>query len=326
MSKRFSPTAIGMFVVGSFALLVAAIVVVGSGRMFQKPIKFVCFFPGGVNGLKVGAPVKFRGVQVGEVASIRVMLGPGEGRMRPYIKELRLPVIVNIDGSQLRAMGGTGEALTETGFEAIVGRGLRAQLNVESLLTGLLYIDLDLHPNAPLILSLEPGTSPYREIPTVPTNFEQVQEEAEKALDRISRMDLEGMMKSISGAGNSINSLASSQELKQALTSTNETMTALRKTLGSMQVTLDKVNAKFDGLSGDLQRTSKEAAETIKETREMLVEVQASLDPNSPLWVNLNFALTEFADTAQSVSQLTDYLQQNPSALIRGRYVPEHSN
>ena len=326
MSKRFSPTAIGMFVVGSFALLVAAIVVVGSGKMFQKPVKFVCFFPGGINGLKVGAPVKFRGVQVGEVATIRVALGPDEGQMRTDIKELRLPVIVNIDGSQLHAMGGTGEVLTETGFEAIVARGLRAQLNVESLLTGLLYVDLDLHPNAPLVLSLEPGTSPYREIPTVSTNFEHVQEEAEKALDRISRMDLEGVFKSISGAGNSINSLASSSDLRQALISTNETMTALKKTLGSMQVTLDKVNSKFDAISGDLQRTSKEAAETMKETREMLVEVQASLDPNSPLWVNLNFALAEFADTAQSVSQLTDYLQQNPSALVRGRYVPDHSN
>jgi len=326
MSKRFSPTAIGAFVVGSFALLVAAIVVVGSGRMFQKPIKFVCFFPGGVNGLKVGAPVKFRGVQIGEVADIRVLLGPGEGRMRPEVKELRLPVTLNIDGSQLRAMGGTGQALTEAGFEAIVARGLRAQLNVESLLTGLLYVDIDLHPNAPLVLSLEPGSSLYREIPTVPTNFEQVQEEAQNVLARLSKIDFEGLLGSISGAGNSINSLASSRELKQALISTNETMISLKTTLGSMQVTLGKVNSKFDGISADLQRTSKEAAETMKESREMLVEVQATLDPTSPLWVNLNVALTEFTETAQSVSQLTDYLQQNPSALIRGRYVPEHSN
>src|SRR5450755_2665048 len=304
MSKRFSPTAIGTFVVGSFALLVAAIVVVGAGKMFQKPVQFVCFFPGDVNGLKVGAPVKFRGVQIGNVASIRLVLPPDQGTIRSDIKELRLPVILNIDGSQLRAMGGTGEALTENGFDKFVERGLRAQLNVESLLTGLLYVDLDLYPSAPIVLSLEPGTSPYREIPTVPTDFEHVQQEAEKALERFSRIDLEGLLKSISGAGNSINSLASSQELKQALISTNETMTALRKTLGSMQLTLDKVNTKFDGLSADLQQTSKEAAETMKETREMLIEVQASLDPNSPVWVNLNLALAQFTDTAQSFGQL----------------------
>ena len=86
MSKRFSTTAIGAFVVGSFALLVAAIVVVGSGKMFQKPVQFVCFFPGDVNGLKVGAPVKFRGVQIGSVASIRLILPPDQGTVRSDLK------------------------------------------------------------------------------------------------------------------------------------------------------------------------------------------------------------------------------------------------
>jgi paraquat-inducible protein B len=326
MSKRFSPTAIGMFVVGSFALLVAAIVVVGSGKMFQKPVQFVCFFPGDVNGLKIGAAVKFRGVQIGSVAKIQLILPPDQGQVRTDLKEFRLPVILNIDSSQLHALGSSGDALTESGFEEFIKRGLRAQLNVESLLTGLLYVDLDLYPKTPIVLSLEPGTSPYREIPTVPTDFQQVQQEAQKALDRISKMDLETMVNSISGAGNSVNSLASSQELKQAIISTNETMMAMRKTLGSFQVTLEKVNSKFDGLSADLQRNSKEASETMKETRDILVEVQTSIDPNSPLWVNLNLALAQFTDTAQSFSQLSDYLQQNPSALLRGRYVPERSN
>jgi paraquat-inducible protein B len=319
MSKRFSTTAIGALVVGSFALLVAAIVVVGAGKMFQKPVQFVCFFPGGVNGLKVGAPVKFRGVQIGSVASIRLLLPADQGTVRSDLKELRLPVILNIDGSQLRAMGGRGLALTENGFDDLVKQGLRAQLNVESLLTGLLYVDLDLYPKAPLVLCLESGTSPYREIPTVPTDFAHLQEEAEKALDRISTMDLEGLMRSISGAGDSINSLVSSQELKRALVSTNDTMMALRKTLGSMQVTLDKVNVKFDTLSTDLELTSREASETMKETREMLIEVQGTLDPSSPLWVNLNLALSQFTETARSFGDLSDYLQQNPSALVRGK-------
>ena len=294
--------------------------------MFQRPVQFVCFFPGAVNGLKVGAAVKFRGVQIGSVARIQLILPSDEGQLRTGAHELRLPVILNIDSSQLRALGGTGKALSTTGFDDFVKQGLRAQLNVESLLTGLLYVDLDLYPNTPIVLSLEPGTSPYREIPTIPTDFEQVQQEAQKALDRISKIDLEGMIKAISGAGDSINSLANSQDLKRALISTNDTMVSLRKTLGSMQTTLDKVNTKFDLLSVDLEHTSKQATETLKETRDMLVEVQATLDPNAPVWVNLNLALGEFADTAQSVTQLTDYLQQNPSALVRGRYVSDHSN
>jgi hypothetical protein len=65
MAKRVSPTAIGVFVVASFALVVAALIVVGSGNLFRKPLQFICVFQGDVNGLKVGAPVKFKGVQIG---------------------------------------------------------------------------------------------------------------------------------------------------------------------------------------------------------------------------------------------------------------------
>jgi paraquat-inducible protein B len=146
MSKRISPAIIGAFVVGSFAILVVALIVVGSGRMFTKPIRFICMFQGNLNGLKVGAPVKVRGVQIGTVAAIELRLLPSQGRIRPSVRGLRLPVIIDLDRSQLLARGATGEALETTGFEDLVKQGMRAQLATESLLTGLLYIDLDLHP------------------------------------------------------------------------------------------------------------------------------------------------------------------------------------
>src|SRR5467141_478854 len=153
MGKRVSPAVIGAFVVASFAILIVALVVVGSGRMFTKPIRFICMFQGNLNGLKVGAPVKVRGVQIGTVAEIKLRLSPSEGRLRPGITELRLPVIVDLDRSQLLARGGTGEALETAGFRDMLRQGMRAQLNTESLLTGLLYIDLDLHPGAPMNLA-----------------------------------------------------------------------------------------------------------------------------------------------------------------------------
>ena len=111
MSKRVSPAVIGAFVVASFAILVVALIVVGSGKMFTKPIRFICMFQGNLNGLKIGAPVKVRGVQIGTVAIIQLRLSPSQGRMRPGIRGLRLPVIVDLDRSQLLARGGTGAAL-----------------------------------------------------------------------------------------------------------------------------------------------------------------------------------------------------------------------
>src|SRR5216684_8069830 len=106
MSKRVSPAVIGAFVVASFAILVVALIVVGSGKMFSKPKRFVCMFQGNLNGLKVGAPVKFKGVQIGSVEEIKLVLSPSEGEVSPQIKELRLPVIIGIDRKMMQARGG----------------------------------------------------------------------------------------------------------------------------------------------------------------------------------------------------------------------------
>lgn len=191
MGRRVSPTLIGAFVVASFAILIVALIVVGSGRIFTKPITFICMFQGNLNGLKIGAPVKVRGVQIGTVTSIQLRLSPFQGRIRSNIRGLRLPVILDVDPSQLLARGGTGEALETSGLDNMIKQGMRAQLATESLLTGLLYIDLDLHPNTPIKYVLEPG-GPYREIPTVQTDLAQLQERLTLVLDKFEKIDFQG--------------------------------------------------------------------------------------------------------------------------------------
>jgi paraquat-inducible protein B len=322
MSKRVSPTIIGAFVVGSFAILVVALIVVGSGRMFTKPIRFICMFQGNLNGLKVGAPVKVRGVQIGTVAEIRLRLSPSEGRLRPDVKELRLPVIVDLDRSQLLARGGTGQALEKSGFQDMLKQGMRAQLNTESLLTGLLYIDLDLHPGAPMNLALEPG-GPYREIPTIQTDLAQIQERLSKALDKFEKIDFRALIASITDAANSIRTLTSSPELKATLESLKETVANLNQAIASARTVLNNANSKIGPLVVDLRKNSDEANKTMKDTRAALVSLQQMLDPNSPVAVHLNQTLDQLSETGRSLEEFTDYLQRNPGALIRGRYVPD---
>jgi paraquat-inducible protein B len=321
MAKRVSPTAIGVFVIASLAILMAAVIVVGSGRLFRKPIRFICMFQGDLNGLKVGAPVKVRGVQIGSVASIRLQLTPTEGQLRQGVNELRLPVILDIDRSQITALGGTGAALGQSGFEDLIKRGLRAQLQTESLLTGLLYIDLDLHPGARLNFAIEPGSGPYREIPTVPTQLEAVQEQANKALARLERIDMQALVVSVTSAANAINGVASSPALKATLASLQETTANLNRTIISVRGTIDRLNTKIDPLVAGLQNNSNEVNATLQQTRVTMLDLQSTLDPDSPLAVHLNQALEQLTDTTRSIGVLADYLQQNPSAVIRGRYV-----
>jgi len=322
MSKRVSPAVIGAFVVASFAILVVALIVVGSGRMFTRPIRFICMFQGNLNGLKVGAPVKVRGVQIGTVAEIKLKLSPSEGRLRPGITELRLPVIVDLDRSQLLARGGTGAALERAGFDEMVKQGMRAQLNTESLLTGLLYIDLDIHPGAPMNLALEPGGR-YREIPTVQTNLEQIQERLTKALDKFEKIDFQALVVSITDAANSIKTLTGSPELKATLESLKGTIANLNQAVVSARDLINNANSKVGPLVADIRESSDEANKTMKETRAALVNLQQALDPDSPLAVHLNQTLDSLTETSRSLGEFTDYLQRNPGALVRGRYVPD---
>jgi len=323
MSKRISPTTIGAFVAGSFVLLVSAIVVVGSGSMFKRPQQFVCMFSGNVNGLKVGAPVKVRGVPIGTVEKIKLSLDPSEGTVRPDIKEPRLPVIVGIDRTMLVQQGGTGQALTQTGFEDMIARGLRAQLSTESILTGLLYIDLDLHPNSKLTLALVPGGGDLREIPTVPTNLEAIQTQATEAIAKLDHMDLNKLVVSITDAADSIKQLTSSPSLKATLDGLQQNTANLDRTLSSVRAAVDNVNGRIDPLITSLRTSSVEANATMKDTREALVELRSVLEPDSPLYVHMNDAFDQLSDTTQVLGQLADYLQRNPSALIRGKSEPE---
>ncbi len=321
MAKRVSPAVIGAFVVSSFAVLVAAIVVVGSGRLFTKPLTFVCMFQGDLNGLKVGAPVKFRGVQIGSVAAIKLYLSPDEGRLRPGITQLWLPVIIELDPALITRRGGTGAVLQQTGFAAAIKRGARAQLNVESLLTGLLYVDLDIRPKAPLNLVLEPGGR-YPEIPTVPTTMEAVQKQATEALAKFEQIDFKTLAVSITDAANSIRALTSSPELKATLDSLKQTTANLNTTIIAIRATINNANAKIGPLVSSLQKNSQEVNSTLAETRTALVDLQSTLDPDSPLAVHLNETLDQLTETTRSIGAFTDYLQRNPSSLIRGRYVP----
>jgi paraquat-inducible protein B len=247
---------------------------------------------------------------------------PSQGRIRPDVEELRLPVLVDLDRSQLVARGGTGAALETAGFEDLVKRGLRAQLATESLLTGLLYIDLDLHPGAPMNLALEPGGR-YREIPTVPTDLAQLQERLTGALDKFEKIDFQGLVVSITDAANSIKNLTGSPEIKATLESLKGTVANLNQAVVSARALLNNANARIGPLVADLRHTSDEADKTMKDTRAALIGLQQPLDPNAPLAVRLNQALDSMTETSRSIGELTDYLQRNPGSLVRGRYVPE---
>ena len=177
MNKRVSPTVIGAFVVASFAILVVALIVVGSGKMFTRPVRFICMFQGNLNGLKVGAPVKVRGVQIGTVAAIELRLLPSQGQITPGHQRIFACRSSSIStGRNCWRRGGSGEALETSGFDDLDQAGdARSTRYGKSPDRTSVYRSRSSSQRADEILRWS-RSGPYREIPTVQTDLAQLQE------------------------------------------------------------------------------------------------------------------------------------------------------
>lgn len=124
MSKRPSAAMIGAFVLGAIGLAVLSVVLFGSGRLFRETVPFVLSFSGSVNGLNVGAPVKFKGVEIGSVTDVRLTLG--EGTAAPVT---RIPVLIEIDQDKVESQGSRADLWDPAVVKALIDAGLRGQLN-----------------------------------------------------------------------------------------------------------------------------------------------------------------------------------------------------
>jgi paraquat-inducible protein B len=341
MAKRVSSTAIGGFVVASLTLAAVVGVILGSGQLFRKPHLYICMFEGNLSGLKVGAAVKVRGVQVGTVKQISLNLHSGDGELRQIsTAQSPMPVILELDEREFTAKGGTAQSLNPDQFDRLRKQGLRAQLNMESLLTGLLYVDLNFQPNTPLHLYIKSGTSAYPEIPTIPTEMEQIQENATKTLAKLETIDLNGLVVSITGAGVSVKQLAADPELHQAIASLDqiisdpdlkasvhkldETLENANQAVISVKNTVNQTGARIDPLIASFERSSNDLQAALVQARSTLASAQLLASPGSPMTHKLDLTLEELSDASRSVHDLAEYLQRNPSALIRGKYVRDN--
>ncbi len=320
MNKKISPTLIGAFVVGALALLVIAVIAFGSGQLFRHSKEFVLYFDGSVNGLHIGAPVKLKGVEIGSVKNILLQIEKG-------MKVNKIPVIIQIDLEKLTSRGATGaEAMDPKAFKEIIDQGLRGQLQTESLVTGVLYVGLDLFPGAPLNLVQKPdGDYKYPEIPTVPTELEQVQDTVTRIINKLEEIDFKAMINSVTKASDGVSQLVNSPALKSILQSLDQDMPQLREAISDFRRFTATATNNVGNVSADLrqtltvaQSTIEQFAATMKEAQATIVSVRATIDPDSPAFYELTKSLREVSGAARSLRVLANTLDRNPQALISG--------
>jgi paraquat-inducible protein B len=154
--RRANKTKIGIFVVGAVTLLVAAILIFGSGALFSKSDKYIVFFDGSVKGLSVGAPVIFRGVKIGIVSSIDLAYDE-------ETKSVLIPVVIDVELARVK---GVPDPLGYPDYENFIREGLRAKLELQNFITGQLMLGFDFYPQGPK--KMYNITKRYPELPALP--------------------------------------------------------------------------------------------------------------------------------------------------------------
>ena len=243
MSKPVNKTLIGAFVLGAVALVVVALMVFGSGKFFSKKNTYVLFFDGSVKGLNVGSPVMFRGVKIGEVTKINLLFDT---------KNLTtvIPVYVEIDPKNFTLPDENERSIIDkmgryVYLQPLIQKGLKAQLQTQSFVTGQLMINVDFYPDKPVTLvGLD---KKYPEVPTIPTSLEQLTK-------TLQELNLEELYKKFMNAMDGIDKIVNAPGASDSLPSVRETLNQAEQTLASIQATLQG-NAK---LGYDMNTTLKE--------------------------------------------------------------------
>jgi paraquat-inducible protein B len=311
-TRRISPTLIGGFVLGAVVLAVAAMVLIGSGRFMRRTYRFVLYFPGSVNGLRVGAPVKFRGVEIGFVEDIRLQLRPDQ---------IQIPVIIGLDPEKITSLGGSATILNSlTAYQSAIDAGLRGQLQAESFVTGLLFVALEYFPASRASFVQQPGTHEfeYREIPTEPSSTEKARVAVTQVLTRLAETDLKGLVDSARATISELHQLVSSPDLKVAVRSFDDVAARLGQAAGSVSQLAIGLDSSVTSLTAELRQTSAKAGVVIDQAGKVLQHTDAALN-DSPVMFELTRTLQEVSAAARSVRLLTGYLERNPNALIFGR-------
>jgi paraquat-inducible protein B len=338
MHKRTNPALVGAFVLGAAALVVVAITLLGSGRLFHRQHLYVLYFQSNVNGLRVGAPVKFRGVEIGSVERILLSLNQLENAVRvdnPSI--IRVPVLIEIDERKIVSRGGRSLDLDDPRtLKSLIAAGLRGQLSMESLITGMLYVDLDVFPGTPAHFVLPPNAT-FQEIPTRQTEFEQVQKQLGEIVARLSKVNFPQLIQSMVAMTDAVRNLANSPQLQEAISQIEITTRTLDRAAQSAQRMADTIRSQVVPLAQSLRGSSEAATQTLRQAQAAMVaaqqafveanatfkEAKAVLDPASPITYQLRKTLEDISGAARSTRELADYLSRNPSAILRGRPVSQ---
>jgi paraquat-inducible protein B len=346
MQNKASPTLIGLFVLSAILLAIGAIFYLGGDGLSDKSQGFILYFDGDVKGLQIGAPVTLRGVKVGQVEEMSIFF-------HEEVQSFEIPVIAKIDLSNLGLNDHPEPVAGRRLLDSMIEQGLRGRLNLQSLLTGKLEVELDFHPHTPIRLLNR--SKEYPEIPTIPSSME-------KLTSALEGLPLERMIKRITDILDALETTLTSTDMPALTNNLSLTVQRLEQITAHLEKTIPRLTENTSSLLAESQETLGGIKERVnpmilawtglaEDSRSLINQLEASLHEvvqgldqslvsggaamqqlersaaslnslmreDSLLMHEIQGALQELAAAARSIRLMAEYLERHPEALLRGK-------
>ena len=332
MSTKANPTTIGLFFTIGMALGVAGLLIFSSRSLFHPQQKDILYFNASLKGLSPGAPVKFRGVTIGSVVEILI-------RHNQASNDFSMPVVIALDKNLAQSKS---DDLLQIGnqskLEQLLHQGFRGRLEAESLVTGVLYVGLEMVPNAPppVFHQIKPE---YHEIPTLPSEVEQLMANLTHLLGDLAHLDVRRLSEKLNSVLTRADTSLSQLNIPQinagvtnllaaannfvANSNLTNSFAALRQTLDHADALLKRIDGLVDPLANSVTNTLYDAQNTLADVRVLVRNVSDLLGPDSAIPPDLKQTLEELSNVCRAVADLAEFLQRNPNALLTGKKRPK---
>ncbi len=256
---------------------------------------FYMVFASSVRGLSVGAPLLLRGIEIGQVTDIQLLFDPS-------VPAFEIPVRIEADINKIGIDDKAQAFIDEHGsiLEELVRKGLRGQLKPGSLITGQLYIELDIHPDAPPASVVEYNGLPL--IPTIGGGLEALTAKVDKVLAAVAKIPFDEIGNNLNGTLAGARAIVDSPDLRRAISGLSDTLSQLDQVVGEVD-----------------RRIVPELSDTLRQASTALASADAMIAPEAPLNVELDKTLRGLSAAARSIRLLADYLERHPEALLQGK-------
>ncbi len=338
MSVKANPTVVGGFVIGAIVLIVISFLVLGSGRFFKNDMRLMAVFPGTVNGLNVGSPVLFRGVNIGSVAKIKLY-------HNHKTQQSLVPVYIDLkqEVMELMIQGEDQNQLTEEQALALmvemIQSGLHARLILENLVSGRQVVEFEFDTNIPI--KLTGIDKKFLEIPTVESDLDKIQ-------NLFKTLPLKELTESLIVTVTKINEMFTNKDAKEVFNNINATIAGSRQLIDNLnaqvvplseltknrlievQVLLKNTETQLTQTLLELTKLSSDvnvkltdlttsATTAFDKSEVVLSNMNTMIDQNSSVRSELEQSLKELSRAAKSIRVFTEYLERHPEALIQGK-------